>query len=58
MSQLFFERLIAAIKAPFESFIAPQSSFNLLFLALTLGEAIYATAATALRSPPPLDQPA
>jgi len=34
--QLFFERLIAAIEAPFESFIAPQSSFNLCFLALTL----------------------
>jgi len=42
--QLFFERLIAAIKAPFESFIAPQSSFNLFFLALTLAfcAAIYA----------------
>jgi MFS family permease len=29
-----------------------------VLLAVTLGEAIYATAATALRSPPPLDQPA
>lgn len=36
MSQLFWERLLAAIKAPFESFIAPTSSFNLFFLALTL----------------------
>jgi sterol desaturase/sphingolipid hydroxylase (fatty acid hydroxylase superfamily) len=36
VSQLFWERLVAAIKAPFESVIAPQSSFNLLFLALTL----------------------
>jgi predicted MFS family arabinose efflux permease len=29
-----------------------------VLLAVTLGEAIYATAATALRSPPPLDEPA
>jgi MFS family permease len=29
-----------------------------VFLALTLGEALYATTATALRSPPPLDDPA
>lgn len=36
MSQVFWERLLAAIKAPFESFVSPQSSFNLLFLALTL----------------------
>ncbi|MEW6451207.1 MAG: sterol desaturase family protein [Pseudomonadota bacterium] len=36
MSQIFWERLLAAIKAPFESFVSPQSSFNLLFLVLTL----------------------
>lgn len=36
MAQLFWERLLAAIKAPFESFISPTSGFNLLFLALTL----------------------
>jgi sterol desaturase/sphingolipid hydroxylase (fatty acid hydroxylase superfamily) len=36
VAQLVWERLLAAIKAPFESLIAPQSSFNLLFLALTL----------------------
>jgi hypothetical protein len=29
-----------------------------VLLAITLGEVIYATAATALRSPPPLDDPA
>jgi sterol desaturase/sphingolipid hydroxylase (fatty acid hydroxylase superfamily) len=37
LAQLVWERLFAAIKAPFESLIAPQSSFNLLFLALTFG---------------------
>src|SRR5262249_58140721 len=31
------DRLFAAIKAPFDSLVAPQSSFNLLFLALTFG---------------------
>jgi sterol desaturase/sphingolipid hydroxylase (fatty acid hydroxylase superfamily) len=36
VAQLFWERLLAAIKAPFESFISPTSGFNLLFLALTL----------------------
>lgn len=36
MSQIFWERLLAAIKAPFESFVSLQSSFHLLFLALTL----------------------
>lgn len=36
MSQLVWERLTAAIKAPLDSLIAPQSSFNLFFLALTL----------------------
>src|SRR5215470_7176794 len=36
VSQLVWERLIAAVRAPFESLIAPQSSFNLFFLALTL----------------------
>jgi sterol desaturase/sphingolipid hydroxylase (fatty acid hydroxylase superfamily) len=36
VAQVVWERLLAAIKAPFESLIAPQSSFNLLFLALTL----------------------
>ena len=36
MSQIFWERLLAAIKAPFESFVSPQSSFHVLFLALTL----------------------
>ena len=36
MSQLLWERLFAAVKAPFESFLSLQSSFNLLFLGLTL----------------------
>ena len=36
MSQLVWERLLAAVKAPLDSLIAPQSSFNLFFLALTL----------------------
>ena len=36
MSQVFWERLLAAAKAPFESLVSPQSSFNLLFLLLTL----------------------
>ena len=36
MAQLFSERLIAAIKAPFESLISPTSGFSLLFLGLTL----------------------
>jgi sterol desaturase/sphingolipid hydroxylase (fatty acid hydroxylase superfamily) len=36
VSQIFWERLLAAIKAPFESFVSLQSSFHLLFLALTL----------------------
>lgn len=36
MSQVFWERLLAAVKAPFESLVSPQSSFNLLFLGLTL----------------------
>jgi len=36
VAQLVWERLLAAIKAPFESLIAPQSGFNLFFLALTL----------------------
>lgn len=36
MSQLFWERLLAAVKAPLDSLIAPQSSFNLFFLVLTL----------------------
>ena len=44
MSQVFWERLLAAAKAPFESLVSPQSSFNLLFLFLTLAfcAAIYA----------------
>ena len=37
MSQILWDRLFAAIKAPFDSLVAPQSSFNLLFLALTFG---------------------
>jgi sterol desaturase/sphingolipid hydroxylase (fatty acid hydroxylase superfamily) len=36
VSQLFWERLLAAVKAPLDSLIAPQSSFNLFFLVLTL----------------------
>ena len=36
MSEVFWERLLAAIVAPFDSFVAPQSSFNLMFVALTL----------------------
>src|SRR5215470_17291208 len=36
VSQLVWERLTAAVRAPFESLIVPQSSFNLFFLALTL----------------------
>jgi sterol desaturase/sphingolipid hydroxylase (fatty acid hydroxylase superfamily) len=44
VSQVFWERLLAAVKAPLESLVAPQSSFNLLFVALTLlfSAAIYA----------------
>ena len=34
MAQLFSERLLAAIKAPFESLISPTSGFSLLFLGL------------------------
>jgi hypothetical protein len=33
---MFWERLLAAIKAPLESLVTPQSSFNLLFVGLTL----------------------
>jgi sterol desaturase/sphingolipid hydroxylase (fatty acid hydroxylase superfamily) len=36
VSQLLWERLVAAVKGPFETFLVPQSSFNLLFLGLTL----------------------
>jgi hypothetical protein len=36
VAQLFSERLLAAIKAPFESLISPTSGFSLLFLGLTL----------------------
>lgn len=36
MSQIVWERLLAAVKAPFDSLVSWQSSFNLLFLALTL----------------------
>jgi len=48
---MFRERLLAAIKAPLESFVTPQSSFNLLFVAMTL---LFCAAIYALHARRPL----
>jgi sterol desaturase/sphingolipid hydroxylase (fatty acid hydroxylase superfamily) len=51
VTQIFWERLLAAVKAPLVSLVSPQSSFNLLFVGLTL---LFCAAIYALNARRPL----